>query len=240
MRLNAILNGRVARPLARGHATKQVLQRVLLSFGFSFLLQPQNMCSQHIEPALDEIAKQRIVVDGQGRCDLVPILGLKYVQGDRKEITIFHHDVAPLMLDEIPNDGIDILTKKFLIRENAVDRSSDAVQTLRALLVLTREIADLLGRSGIASFQPGKDQVLLGMMIQLRVNLEVANNRADDLVIRFVAAVEDLQLTFKDVEQPLDVAMLSTEELNNHCQGPTGWTSREGNTLTPNLLPPLS
>jgi hypothetical protein len=48
---------------------------------------------------------------GYGRSDLRPILRLEGLERGRKEIAIFHHDVAPLVLYEIANDGIHILPK---------------------------------------------------------------------------------------------------------------------------------
>ena len=45
----------------------------------------------------------------QGRSDLRPILRPQSIEGDGKEITIFHHDVTPLVLYEIANNVVDIL-----------------------------------------------------------------------------------------------------------------------------------
>jgi hypothetical protein len=50
------------------------------------------------------------------------------LQGGREEITIFRHNVIPLMLDEIANDGVHILPQDFAIGEDAVDRLSYAAQ----------------------------------------------------------------------------------------------------------------
>jgi hypothetical protein len=58
--------------------------------------------------------------------------------------------VTPLVLYEIANDVIYILPKDFTIREDTVDRLSDAAQTLGPFLVLKCEVTDLCSRSGIA------------------------------------------------------------------------------------------
>jgi hypothetical protein len=50
--------------------------RILVSFGFSLLLQPQNMRSKHIKSLFGDIAKERIPMTGQGCSDLRPILRL--------------------------------------------------------------------------------------------------------------------------------------------------------------------
>jgi hypothetical protein len=58
--------------------------------------------------------------------------------------------VAPLVLYEIANDGIDILPKDFAARENTVDRMSDAAQTFGPSLVFASEITDFRSRNRIA------------------------------------------------------------------------------------------
>src|SRR5438132_1955552 len=97
-----------------------------------------------------------------------------------------------------------ILPKEFAIRENTVDRMSDAAQTFSSSLVFASEITDLRSRTGIANFQLSEDQVFLRVVVNLRVKFEVANNRADNLIIGAVAAVENLKLPLKDGEQFLD------------------------------------
>jgi hypothetical protein len=59
--------------------------------------------------------------------------------------------VAPLVLYEIANDGMHILPKQFAIRENIVDRMSDAAQKFGPLLVFASEITDHRSRTGIAN-----------------------------------------------------------------------------------------
>src|SRR5580765_2357025 len=115
----------------------------------------------------------------QGRSDLRPVLRLQSLEGGRKEITIFHHDVTPLVLYEIANDVIHILPEDFTIREDTVDRLSDAAQTLSSFLVLKSEVTDLCSRTGITNFQLGKNQIFLGMMVHLRIKFEIADNRAN-------------------------------------------------------------
>ena len=83
--------------------------------------------------------------------------------------------------------------KDFTARENTVDRMSDAAQTFGPSLVFASEITDFRSRSRIANFQLGKDQVFLGMVVNLRVKFEVANNRANYLIVGAVAAVENLK-----------------------------------------------
>ncbi len=60
--------------------------------------------------------------------------------------------MAPLVLYEITNDGMHILPKEFAIRENTLDRISDAAQTFGPCLVFASEITDLCSRTGIANF----------------------------------------------------------------------------------------
>jgi hypothetical protein len=57
----------------------------------------------------------------------------KGLKRGRKEISIFHHHVVPLVRDEIANDGIDSLPKNFTIREHVLDRVSDAAQAFSPL-----------------------------------------------------------------------------------------------------------
>ena len=46
------------------------------------------------------------------------------------------------------------------------------------------------------------------MVVNLRVKFEVANNRANDLIVGAVAAVENLKFPLKDGEQLFNIAML--------------------------------
>jgi hypothetical protein len=122
-------------------------------------------------------------------------------------MTVFHHHMTSLVFYEIANDGVHSLPKHLTIRENTIDRLSDLAQTLSPLFVLGRKISDVCGRGGIANLQPGKNQVFLRMMVHLRVNFKIAYNRANNLVIRPISPVENLQLALEDDEQPLNVAM---------------------------------
>jgi hypothetical protein len=81
-------------------------------------------------------------------------LKLESLEGGRKEIAVFHHDVAPLVLYEIANDGIHILPKDFTTRENTVDRMSDAAQSFGPSLVFASGITDLRSRSGGSLSEP--------------------------------------------------------------------------------------
>src|SRR6266496_814738 len=125
----------------------------LLSFSFSLLLQPQNMRAQRIEPLFGDIAEQRILMTGYSRSDLCPILRLEGPKRGRKEISIFHHHVAPLVRDKIANNGIDILPKNFSIREHVIDRVSDAAQAFCPFVVFVSEITDLRSGNRIAYCQ---------------------------------------------------------------------------------------
>ena len=128
------------------------MKACLLSFGFSLLLQAQNMCAQRIEPLFGDIAEQGVLTTGYGRSNLSPILRLKGFKRGRKEISIFHHHVVPLVRDEIANNGIDSLPKNFNIREHVIDRVSDAAQAFSPFLVFANEITDLRSCSRIAVF----------------------------------------------------------------------------------------
>src|ERR1700675_3670081 len=107
--------------LATKHNQALRMKARLLSFGFSLLLQPQNMCAKAIDPLFGDIAGQRILMTGYGPSDLRPILRLEGLKRGRKKISIFHHHVAPLVRDEIANNGIDSLPKNFTIREDVLD-----------------------------------------------------------------------------------------------------------------------
>jgi hypothetical protein len=63
--------------------------------------------------------------------------------------------------------------KHLSIRENGVDRFGHPAQTFGSLLVLAREIADPLGRGGIAHLQLGKNQIFLRVMINFRIDFKM-------------------------------------------------------------------
>ena len=88
---------------------------------------------------------------GCGRSDLSPICRLESLEGGGEEVAVFDHEVTPLALYEIANDLVHILPQDFTIREDVIDRLSDAAQAVGPLLVLKCEIADLCSRSGIAT-----------------------------------------------------------------------------------------
>ena len=75
---------------------------------------------------------------GYGRSDFRPILRVEGLKRGRKEISILHHHVVPLVRDEIANDGIDSLPKNFTIREDVLDRVSDAAQPFSPFVVFLR------------------------------------------------------------------------------------------------------
>ena len=106
------------------------------------------MRSQHIKSFFGDIPKQRIPMTGLGSRDLRPILRLQSLEGGRKEITIFHHDVMPLVLYEVANDIIHILPNDLMIRQGAVDRLSDAAQTFGPGLVLASQITTFAAAAG--------------------------------------------------------------------------------------------
>src|SRR3974390_1870627 len=92
---------------------------------------------------------------------------------------------------KIPNNCVHRFPKDFLIHENAVDRARDLAQAVSALLVLTRQIADPCGGGGIASPQLGKDRVFLRMMVHLGGDFEIADDRANNVVVRTPPAVKN-------------------------------------------------
>ena len=85
----------------------------------------------------------------------------------------------------------------------------DAAQTLGPFLVLKCEVTHLCSRSGIANFQLGNDQFFQRMMVQVRVNFEIANDLPNNAIVGTVRAAENLQFALKDSEQRLNIAMLS-------------------------------
>ena len=86
---------------------------------------------------------------GYRRSDFRPIVGLEGLKRGRKKIPVFHHNVAPLVRDEIANNGVDSLPKNFTIREHVLDRVSDAAQAFSPFVVFASEVTDLRGCSRI-------------------------------------------------------------------------------------------
>src|SRR5450631_675953 len=58
------------------------------------------------------------------------------------------------------------------------------------------------------------------MVIHFRVDFEIADNRANNLVVGAVSAVENLKFPLEDGEQLLNIAMLSGYALNDHGSSP--------------------
>jgi hypothetical protein len=176
---------------------------------FSFSSHLQDTRPERVERRFGRVAEQPIPMTGQRRRDLRPISRRQGVEGSRIEVTIFHHNVTPLVLYEIANDTIHVLPQDLTIREDTVDRLSDTAQTLGPFPVLEREVTDLRCRSGIANFQLGKDQIFLGMVVHLGIEFKIANNRPNNLIVGVAPAIENLQFALEDSEQALNIAMLS-------------------------------
>ena len=53
-------------------------------------------------------------------------------------------------------------------------------------------------------------------MIHFRVDFEIADNRANDLVVGAISPVENLKLPLEDDKQLLNIAMFLGQALNDH------------------------
>jgi hypothetical protein len=58
------------------------------------------------------------------------------------------------------------------------------------------------------------------MMVGIGIDLEIGNDRQDNLVIRHLSAIKDPQLLLKNEEQLFDVAMFLAQQINNHRLDP--------------------
>ncbi|MGZ5904017.1 MAG: hypothetical protein ACXWKQ_01605 [Reyranella sp.] len=58
-----------------------------ISFGFGLSFQLQDARPYRVERLFGRLAEQRILIAGQGRSDLGPVLRLQSLEGGRKEIT---------------------------------------------------------------------------------------------------------------------------------------------------------
>src|SRR5947209_3340457 len=58
------------------------------------------------------------------------------------------------------------------------------------------------------------------MVIHFRINFEIADNRANDLVVGTVSPIENLQFPLQDGEQLFNVTMLLGQALNDHDGDP--------------------
>ena len=121
-------------------------------FRLGLLLQPQDMPSHGVEPRFDGRTEKRILLIGQYRGDLRPLLTLQRLNRGRKEIPLFHGDMAPFVLDEVENDVVDGVPQDFPIGQDTLDRLCDPPQTFAGPPVLGREIANIRSRGGIARF----------------------------------------------------------------------------------------
>src|ERR1700730_8115821 len=58
------------------------------------------------------------------------------------------------------------------------------------------------------------------MVIHFGVDFEIADNRANNLVVGAVSAVENLKFPLEDGKQALNIAMLLRQALNDHGSAP--------------------
>src|SRR5260370_30939660 len=73
------------------------------------------------------------------------------------------------------------------------------------------------------------------MVINFRVDFEITDNRANNLVVGAVSAVENLKFPLKDCEQLLNIAMLLEQALNDHGSAPHSEPQR----IIPDAAPAL-
>src|SRR6516165_2229654 len=129
--------------------------------------------------------------------------------------------MMPFVLNEVANDVIDGLPQEFPTSQHALDCLRDPTQTFSAPTVIGRKIADLRGHGKIARLQLLEYHILQRMVIGIGIDLEIGDNRVDNLVVGAPAASEDGQLSFKNEEQPLDIAMLLAQNVDDcHCVSP--------------------
>jgi hypothetical protein len=128
--------------------------------------------------------------------------------------------MTPFLLDEVPNDVIDGLSQEFPISQYTPDRLRDPAQTFGAFPMIGSEIADPPGRGGIAHLQLFEYYVLQRMMADIGIDLEISDNRVDDLVVRALSASEEAQLPLKNQEQRFVVAVLFAQNIDDHCALP--------------------
>ncbi len=110
---------------------------------------------------------------------------------------LFHGDMVPFVHDEVANDVVDGLPQNIPIRQYTLDRLHDPPQTFGAAPMLGREIANICSCGGIARFQLLEYRVLLRMMVGIRVDLEIGDDRPDNLVVRPLCPIKDVQLPLK-------------------------------------------
>jgi hypothetical protein len=113
-------------------------------FRLSLLLQLQDMLSHSVEPLFDAFTEKRILLIRQCRGDLRPVLRLQSLDRGRKEITLFHRDMAPLVHDEVANHIVDGVPHDVPIPQHTLDRLHSPAQTFGAIPMLGREIANIL------------------------------------------------------------------------------------------------
>ena len=104
---------------------------------------------------------------------------------------------------------------------NVHDRLHNPAQTLGAFPMLVREIANNCSRDRIARSQLLEYHVLLRMMVGIGIDLEIGDDRPENLVIRPLCAIKDAQLLLKNEEQLFDVAMFLAQKIDNHRFDPT-------------------
>ncbi|SDJ12779.1 hypothetical protein SAMN05216338_104043 [Bradyrhizobium sp. Rc2d] len=159
---------------------------------------------------------------GEGGGDFGPILSRESRQGGGKEISFFPYHVVPLAYYKVAYDIADVLPKEFTIGEDGVNSLREVVQTVDDFLMFKREIADDCSCIRIASLELGKNQVFLWMMVHLGVNFEIADNRANDLIVGTNPFLKNLQFALKSDQKQINIAMLAKQKIDDHCGTPGG------------------
>ncbi len=87
------------------------------------------------------------------------------------------------------------------VLQDGVDRVREAAGEVGQILVLGREIADRRRGHRIERLRALQDQVLLGVVVEVRIIEAVVHHPADDVVIRDLAFVEQAQLALERVQK---------------------------------------
>jgi hypothetical protein len=122
--------------------------------------------------------------------------------------------VPALGVDKAADDLPHRLAPHFGVVTQRIDRRGEGGGEILEIAMLVLEIADRCRGCRVARLERAPDQVLLGMVDQLRVVGEIFRERREGVIVGLARVDQHGELRFQAIEQRRDCPMLAAQFLD--------------------------
>ena len=125
-------------------------------------------------------------------------------------------------VEELAQGVVEAAARHLQVAEHGLDSLLKPAGQRRQLFVLARKVAGLRRGRRVAGLEALEDQVLLGMVVEVRVVEAIVDHAPDDVVVRGLAGVEHRQLALERVEQLRQIGMVFVDRVQDvgHRESP--------------------